>query len=93
MSEPLGKRVDRLGESIAQTQQLIAELAIETRRGFDQVAEQFRETDRQFRETDRRFREVNDSFRELRDHSRESDARVDKLVSAIGEFIRVQGEK
>jgi len=52
---------------------LIAELATETRKGFDRVAKQFAETDKRMHEMDKKF-----------------DERVDKLVVAIGEFIRRQ---
>ena len=69
-----GERLDRLekviqilAEDQVSLQKLIAELATETRRGFDRVQKQFEQTDRRMRETD---------------------ARIDKLVSAIGEFIR-----
>jgi len=55
-------------------QKIVAELATETRRGFDRVAEQFEETDRRMRETDARFRRT--------------DERIEQLVSAMGEFIR-----
>ena len=80
-----GQRLDRL-EQVVQViaedqlslQKLIAELATETRRGFDRVAAQFEETDRRIRQTDERSNE----------RSRHLDERVDKLVSAIGEFIR-----
>ena len=61
-------------------QNLIAELATETRRGFDRVAAQFEETDRHMRETDERMRRS----------SHELDERVDKLVLAIAELIRNQ---
>ena len=74
--KPLGQRVDRLervvqiiAEDQVSLQKLIAELATETRRGFDRVAKQFAETDKRFRQTDER---------------------IDKLVVAIGEFIRRQ---
>jgi methyl-accepting chemotaxis protein len=75
-----GERIDRLEQVIQiiaedqlSLQKLIADLATETRRGFDQVKEQFKETDRHMRETDERMRQT--------------DARIDKLVVAIGEFI------
>ena len=71
-----GQRADRLeqvvqilAEDQLSLQKLIAELATETRRGFDRVAKQFTETDKRFRQTDER---------------------IDKLVVAIGEFIRRQ---
>ena len=56
------ERIDRL-EQVVQViaedqlslQKLIAELATETRRGFDRVAHQFEETDRRMRQTDERI--------------------------------------
>ena len=80
------ERLDRL-EQVVQViaedqlslQKLIAELATETRRGFDRVAQQFAETDKRFRQTDERFRQT--------------DERIDKLVIAIGEFIRQQASR
>jgi conjugal transfer/entry exclusion protein len=66
--------VQILAEDQISLQKIVAELATETRRGFDRVADQFAETDRRMRETDQRFRET--------------DQRIDKLVVAIGEFIR-----
>jgi len=78
-----GERLDRL-EQVVQViaedqlslQKLIAELATETRRGFDRVAKQFDEMNRK---TDERFRQT--------------DERIDKLVIAIGEFIRQQASQ
>jgi hypothetical protein len=77
------ERLDRL-EQVVQViaedqlslQKLIAELATETRRGFDRVAKQFDEMNRK---TDERFRQT--------------DERIDKLVIAIGEFIRHQASQ
>ena len=67
------ERIDRLEQVVGilaedqlSLQKLIAELATETRRGFDRVAKQSAETDKRMRETD---------------------ARIDKLVVAIGKFI------
>ncbi len=85
--KPVGQRVDRLeqvvqiiAEDQVSLQKLIAELARETRKGFDRVAKQFEESDRRMREmekkTDERFRQT--------------DERIDKLVVAIGQFIRQQ---
>ena len=65
----LEKVVQVIAEDQLSLQKLIAELATETRRGFDRITEQFAETDRRFRQTDER---------------------IDKLVFAIGEFIRRQ---
>jgi vacuolar-type H+-ATPase subunit I/STV1 len=83
-----GDRLDRL-EQIVQViaedqlslQKLIAELATETRRGFDRVAEQSAETDKRMRQTDERFRQTDERFRQ-------TDERIDKLVGAIVELIR-----
>jgi len=78
-----GERIDRLEQVIqiipegqASLQKLIGELATETRRGFDRVAQQFQETGDRMRQTDDRARALDD--------------RVDKLVIAIGELIRRQ---
>jgi hypothetical protein len=83
----LGQRVDRLeqvvqiiAEDQLSLQKLIAELATETRRGFDRVAKQFAETDRRMRE----------SSRETDQRFRKTDERIDKLVVAMGEFLRRQ---
>lgn len=64
--------VQAIPEGNLSLQKLIAELATETRRGFDRVAQQFEETDKRFRQTDER---------------------IDKLVIAIGEFIRQQASQ
>ena len=76
----IGPRADRLeqvvqiiAEDQVSLQKLIAQLATETRRGFDRVAKQFAERDKQ---THQRTREI--------------DERIDKLVVAIGEFLRRQ---
>ncbi len=83
-----GDRIDRLEQVVqiladdqVSLQKLVAELATATRKGFDEVNEQFKETDRRMRETDERMRQT-----DLR--MRQTDERIDKLVSAIGEFIR-----
>jgi hypothetical protein len=72
------KRVER---NHVMVQKQIAELASATRRGFDQVAAQFAETDKRMREGDARAQK----------RSMETDARIDKLVVAIGKFIAQQG--
>lgn len=84
-----GDRLEKVAQILAEDQlslqKLIGELAVETRRGFDSVSEQFKETDRRIAErsleTDRRFRETDERFRETGE-------RIDRLVSGIGEFIR-----
>jgi hypothetical protein len=79
----VAQRVDRLeqvvqiiAEDQVSLQKLIAELATETRKGFDRVAKQFAETDKRKRESDKKF-----------------DERIDKLVIAMGEFIRQQNHR
>ena len=86
----LGQRVDRLekvvqiiAEDQLSLQKLIAELASETRRGFDRVAKQFEETDKRMRQTDERMRQTDERMRQ-------TDERIDKLVVAIGELVRRQ---
>ncbi len=66
--------VQVLAEDQVSLSKLIAELATETRRGFDRVAEQFAETDRRLRDRDERLHQT--------------DERIDKLVLAIAELIR-----
>jgi methyl-accepting chemotaxis protein len=96
------ERIDRL-EQVVQViaedqlslQKLIAELATETRRGFDRVAQQFEETDRRMRQTDERMRQTDDRMRQTDERTRQTDERmrqtderIGKLVIAIGELIR-----
>jgi methyl-accepting chemotaxis protein len=92
-----GERLDRLDQIVeilaerqADLEKIVADLATETRRGFDQIAVKFRETDERFRETDKRFRETDERFRETAEQMRQTNERVDKMVSAIGELIRAQ---
>ena len=85
--ERLEQIVEILAESRLSLEHTVAELATETRRGFDQFAEQFRETDRQIRRTDERIDRL---AAEDRERAKALDERVDKLVIAIGEFIRAQ---
>ena len=69
------ERIDRL-EQVVQViaedqlslQKLIAELATETRRGFDRVAQQFEETDRRMRQTDDRISKLVIAIGELIRH-------------------------
>jgi methyl-accepting chemotaxis protein len=82
------ERIDRLeqvvhviAEDQLSLQKLIAELATETRRGFDRVARQFEETDLRMRQTDERMRQTDERMRQ-------TDERIGKLVIAIGELIR-----
>lgn|GEM_PF-4416297 len=100
----MGERVDRLeqvvqiiAEDQVSLQKLIADLATETRKGFDRVAKQFEETDRRMRETDERMRETDERMRQTDERMRQTDERmrqtderIDKLVLAIGELIRRQ---
>jgi hypothetical protein len=73
------------GQSLAE--KAIAELATETRRGFDQVSELFKKTEIHMQETDRRMRETDERMRQTDERFRQTDERIDKLVIAIGEFI------
>ena len=72
--------VSLLAESQLSVEKAVAELATETRRGFDQVAAQFAAVTKR----------IDEMARENSQRSRESDERVDKLVLAIGELIRNQ---
>jgi hypothetical protein len=82
--EIIGEDHLSLKEDHLSLKQLVADLATETRRAFDQVAAQFQETDERLRQQGREADE------RIRQHARETDERIDKLVIAIGEFIRNQ---
>ncbi len=53
--DPLERLVHALEEGRLSLQKIVADLATGMRRGFDQVAEQFAETDRRIRATDERI--------------------------------------
>jgi methyl-accepting chemotaxis protein len=106
-----GERLDRLDQivqilaerhgDLEKLERIVADLATETRRGFDQVAAQFREIsreaaersreiDQRFRETAERFRETDERFRRTDEQLRGTNERIDKMVPGIGELIRSQ---
>ena len=70
----LEKVVQILAEDQLSLQKIVAQLATETRLGFERVAAQFEEVGRRMGQTDERMRQT--------------DERIDKLVLAIGELIR-----
>ena len=87
-----GEGIDRLEQVIhilaedqVSLQKLIAELAKETRIGFDRVQKQFEEADKRMTRTDERIDRL---FLEADKRMTKTDEHIDKLVSAIGEFIR-----
>ena len=67
-----------LAEDQVSLQRLVAELATETRRGFDRVAAQFEAIGKRMAETDARMRQTDERFRNTAQRSRELDDRVDK---------------
>jgi len=80
-----GERLDRreqivqiLAEDQVSLQNLIGELATETRRGFDRVQTQFEEVAKHMRETDERMRETDERMRQTDERMRQTDARIDK---------------
>lgn len=78
--EKLDDAMEILADSHIKTQEQLQEMA-----GFlRETADFARETDRQWRE---RMRQM-DEYQKARDQA--LDARIDKLVSGIGEFIRRQ---
>ncbi len=90
--ERLEKVVHILAEDQASLKKLIAELATETRRGFDRVAKQFAETDRRMRQTDERMRQTDERMRQTDERMRRTDERfrhtddrINRLVLAIAE--------
>ena len=66
---------------------------IKTQEQFRETDVRFRETDARFRDTEARFRETEARFRETDSRFRETDSRIDRLVSGIGEFIRIMSER
>ena len=69
---------------------IVADLATEMRRGFDQVAVQFAETDRRMRETDERMKQTDERMKLTDERMKQTDGRIDKLVGAITQLIRSQ---
>jgi hypothetical protein len=87
-----GERIDRLekviqilAEDQVSLQKLIADLATETRLGFDRAQKRFEESDKRARRTDKR---IDKFIGESDKRARRTDDRIDKLVVAMGEFIR-----
>ena len=94
--------VGLIAEGQLKLEEVVTELGTFTRRGFDFLAELGAETDRRMRQTDERMRQTDESIRQLREqasrtdeqmrrtteHSRDINERMDKLIIAIGEFIR-----
>ena len=72
----------------------LAESHVKTQEQFQEVAVFMRETDRHLRETDRQLRETDgvlrERIREQKARDKEIDARINRLISGIGEFIRQQ---
>ena len=77
----LEKVVQILAEDQLSLQKIVAQLATETRLGFERVAAQFEEVGRRMGQTDERMRQTDERMRQ-------TDERIDKLVLAIGELIR-----
>jgi len=75
--------VQVIAEDQVSLQKLIAELATETRKGFDRVAEQFAAADRRMSRAEERLSRDEDRMRK-------TDERIEKLVSGIGEFMQRQ---
>jgi chromosome segregation ATPase len=73
--------------------EILADSHIKTQEQFRETDAKFRETDARFRETDARFRETDARFNDIAARFRETDTRIDRLVSSIGEFIRVMSER
>jgi hypothetical protein len=75
-----------LAEDRVSLQKLIGDLATETRRGFDRVQQHF---EAMTNEADRRSREIDERMRQTDERLRQTNGRIDNLVVAIGEFIRL----
>ena len=87
--------VGLIAEGQLKLEEIVTELGTFTRRGFDFLAELGAETDRRLRETSESIRQLreqasrtDEQLRRTDEHSRDIDARMDKLIIAIGEFMR-----
>ncbi len=76
---------------------LLAELAEgqkETRRLFDEVAQQFQKTDQRFQETDRQFqeseRQLQETRRIIQQQNQQLNEQLGKLGNRLGEFVEWQ---
>jgi len=85
-------KLDDVMTALAESQIKLHESQIETDRQMRETDRQMRglresqsETDRQMRETDLRMRETD---RRMMEMSKETDAKIERLVQAIAEFIR-----
>ena len=76
----IGPRVDRLEQVV----QIIAEGQVSLQK---LIADLARETDKRFDRVAKQFEETN---RRMHEMDKKTDERIDKLVIAIGEFIRRQ---
>ena len=87
-------RLDRL-EAIVQIiaedqislQKIVADLATETRKHTDLVAQRFDENERRTTRMEEQMRRTDEQMRRTDEQMRRTDERIDKLVVAIGEFI------
>jgi hypothetical protein len=78
--KPIGQRVDRLEQVL----QIIAEDQVSLQK---LIADLARETSKRF---DRVAKQFEESDRKMREMDKKFDERIDKLVVAMGEFIRQQ---
>jgi uncharacterized protein YukE len=75
--EALAEKEARLDDALAtllESQIQMQEAQLKTEQRFQETDELFRQTEQRFRETDERFRQT--------------DERIEKLVIAMGEFLR-----
>ena len=86
--ERLENVVQHIAEDQISLQGIVADLATQTRKAFDQVAEKMNRTDEQMRRTDERIDKLVAQSRETDQRMRQTDERIGSLVVAIGEFMR-----
>jgi methyl-accepting chemotaxis protein len=67
---------------------IVADLARETRIGFDRVAAQFEQIGKRMDENSEHMRQTDERMRQTDERMRRTDERIDKLVVAMGEFMR-----
>ena len=85
------KAFDKVAEMSAETGRQMRETEKRMRETDERIREtdlRFRATDERFQATDERFQATDERFRVTDERFRATSDRIDKLVVAIGEFIR-----
>ena len=89
-------RVEAIIQIIAEDQQtlqkIVTEMATTNRINADQAAQRFAENERRTTRLEEQMRQTDERMRQTDEQMRRTGERIDKLVIAIGEFIRRSSE-